>query len=112
MKKIIVSILICPISVGFLTGCIDDPVAPDYADATVYEQALNDGIDTTGKIVYFVVDSINLNSAFGYNLMAGEHLNFCSSTNPNLNVGDGLTVKIKEVRLVLGSYIIYYDIVK
>jgi len=108
----IASILICITLVGSLTACKKDPIILDYANAIVYEQALNDGTDTTGKIVYFVVDSINPNSAFGYNLTAGEHLNFCSSTNPNVNVGDGLTVKVKEVKSFIGSYIIYYDIMK
>jgi hypothetical protein len=112
MRRMIVSILICLALTVSLIACKNGSVTTDYANATVYEQALNDGTDTIGKIIYFVVESINPNSTFGYNLMAGEHLNFCSSTNPNVKVGDGLTIKIKEINYFIGSYIIYYDIIK
>ena len=64
------------------------------------------------KSVCLVVVSINPESAFGYNLMAGEHLNFCSSTNPNVSIGDEFTVKVKEINHFMGSYIIYYDIIE
>lgn len=83
---------------------------PDYLDAAAFEKALNTGADLRGKTVRFKVDNITPDSSFGYNLQAGEHLNFCSNENPYVNIGDTITVEVKEVKSLLGSYIIYYDI--
>lgn len=80
----------------------------DYADAESFEAALNAGEDLTGKTVTFTVDKFAPSSAFGYNLQAGEHLNFCSSENPKVKEGDTVTVKVEDVRSVIGSYIISY----
>lgn len=76
------------------------------------EAALNAGTDVTGKVVQFTVSEIVPDSAFGYNLQTGEHLNFCSTSNPNVAVGDTVTVEIKEVISSLGSYIITYTLLK
>ncbi len=51
-------------------------------------------------------------SAFGYNIQAGENLNFCFPDNSNVKAGDILTVKVEEVTSLLGSYIIKYEMVK
>ncbi|MDE5557511.1 MAG: hypothetical protein K2J32_07430 [Ruminococcus sp.] len=80
----------------------------DYKDAESFESALNAGEDLIGKTVTFTVEEFSPNSAFGYNLQAGEHLNFCSSENPNAKAGDTVTVKVESVKSVIGSYIIYY----
>ena len=80
----------------------------DYKDAESFESALNSGDDLTGKTVTFTVDSIEPSSTFGYNLQAGEHLNFCSENNPKVKEGDTITVKVDEVKSFMGSYIIYY----
>ena len=50
MKKTIASVLICLFIFGILAACEND-VVPDYINDTVYEQALNDGTDTTGKSI-------------------------------------------------------------
>lgn len=88
-------------------GCVSEPVI-DYPNAEALELAINAGVDVKGKTVTFVVQEFRPNSAFGYNLISGEHLNFCSSEHPEVNVGDTVTVKITEVVNVLGSYVITY----
>ena len=84
----------------------------DYPNVTDFEIALNAGEDVAGKTVTFTVDIVIPNSAFGYNIQAGEHLNFCSDTNPRVKQGDVITVKVIEVSSMLGSYIIRYKMVK
>lgn len=84
-------------------------VNADYKDAEGFESALNSGEELSGKTVTFTVNKIAPNSAFGYNLQAGEHLNFCSPSNPDVKEGDTLTVKVESVKSVLGSYIVYYE---
>ncbi len=81
----------------------------DYNDITKFETDLNSGKSMEGKIVSFVVNDIKPQSAFGYNLITGEHLNFVSASNPNVKVGDTVRVKVTEVSTVLGSWIIKYD---
>lgn len=83
----------------------------DYANIELFEAALNEGNDVTGKAVTFTIDKINPDSAFGHNLMAGEHVNFCSDNDPGFSVGDTVTVKALKVESVLGSWIIYYETV-
>lgn len=89
----------------------ESTVTPDYLNVEDFEAALNDGKDLAGKTVTFTVTTLVPDSAFGYNLQTGEHLNFCSSTHPGVKEGDTLTVKVTEIQSVLGSYIIYYEIV-
>lgn len=84
-------------------------VTVDYEDAASFEAALNTGTDLTGKTVRFKVDAIVPDSAFGYNLQTGEHLNFCSTKNPGVKVGDTVTATVKEVSSMMGSYVITYD---
>ena len=108
MKKA-TSILLAMLLLLSLVGCgAAEPVTPDYADAASFEADLNTGADLTGKIVQFTVNTVVPDSAFGYNLQAGEHLNFCSSNNPKVSAGDTVTVEVQEVTSVLGSYIISY----
>lgn len=80
----------------------------DYLDAASFEADLNAGADLTGKVVQFTVDKLAPNSAFGYNMQSGEHLNFCSDANPDVSVGETVTVEVTEVKNTLGSYIIRY----
>ena len=84
---------------------------PDYEDVVSFEGALNAGEDLTGKTVAFTVNELIPDSAFGYNIQAGEHLNFCSPNNPGVKTGDAITVKVTEVTSMLGSYIISYEMV-
>ena len=80
-----------------MASCGTKSVTPDYDDAASFEAALNTGADLTGKVVRFKVVEVVPNSAFGYNVQAGEHLNFCSSNNPKVAAGDTVTVEVVEV---------------
>lgn len=88
------------------------PGDPDFESAEEFEAALNAGKNLTGKTVRFKVKELHPNSAFGYNMWAGEHLNFCSPTHPNKRAGDTATVKVTKVVSFLGSYIISYTNLK
>lgn len=81
----------------------------DYDSISSFESALNDGDDVEGKTVEITVDEFVPDSAFGYNIQTGEHLNFCSLDNPGVKEGDTLIVKVTDVESVLGSFIIYYE---
>ncbi len=109
-KSLTYTLILCVIFSFILTACGDIKV--DFENAEAFETALNAGDDLTGKVVTFTVNELVPDSAFGYNLQAGEHLNFCSSKNPGVKAGETVTVKVTEVSSVLGSYIIEYKIVK
>lgn len=107
MRRLVL-IFLTVLFVFSLAACASTEITPDYADAGSFEAALNAGNDLTGKTVQFTVDAFVPNSTFGYNLQAGEHLNFCSSKNPKVSVGDTVIVEVTGVSNVLGSYIIDY----
>ena len=108
MKKALTLLLVFSLLALPLVGCESTPVTPDYTDVASFKADLNAGKDLTGEIVQFTVDEIVPDSFFGYNLQSGEHLNFCSTSNPKVSVGDTVTVEVKEVTSMLGSYIISY----
>lgn len=81
----------------------------DYANAEAFEAALNAGENLTGKTVRFVVTKFIPKSFFGYNLVGGQHLNFCSPHNPDAEVGQELTVVVQDVVSTMGSWIISYE---
>ena len=81
----------------------------DYGDAESFETALNEGKNLEGKIVRFVAGEFHPNSAWGYNVWAGEHLNFVSSEHPDIQEGDTVVVKVTTVKNALGSWIINYE---
>ncbi len=111
MKKLVcLSMLL--VFVFVLVSCGNNDVSVDYDSAAAIEEALNNGEDVIGKVVTFEVNKLVPNSAFGYNMQAGEQLNFCSEKNPKMEEGDTVTVEVTEVSSVLGSYIISYKIVK
>lgn len=111
MKRIY-ALLVSILLVVSLVACGGKKVTVDYANEVDFEAALNAGEDVTGKVVTFTVKELVPNSAFGYNLQAGEHLNFCSEKNPGAKAGDVVTVRIKEVTSMLGSYIITYEMIE
>ena len=84
----------------------------DYPDAASFEAALNSGKDVTGKIVTFRADELHPQSAYGYNIWAGEHLNFVSARNPGIEEGSYVTVAVTDVLYQLKSYMIYYEILE
>ena len=108
LKKLFV---LCVAVCMFLTACGGE-VEADYKNAADFEKALNEGQDLKGKTVTFIVDEVVPDSAFGYNLYAGEHLNFCSDKNPRVKAGESITVKVEEVRSFFGSWIISYKKIK
>lgn len=103
MQRLLVLLII----VFVLIGCSNTSVEPEYNE-NEFESALNDGEDLTGAVVSFTVNELIPDSAFGYNMVAGEHLNFVSSKNPNVDVGDEVIVEVEEIDSLLGSYIISY----
>ena len=86
-----------------------DTIVADYDNTVDFETALNNGEDVIGKIAIVSVKNIEPDSAFGYNLQAGEHLNFCSDSDPDVEVGEIITVRVGKVATVLNSYIISYE---
>ena len=109
MKKIITGFFIGILALLLFTGC-GSSTKEEKADYTTEqaEKALNDGESIDGKTVKITVDKLVPNSAFGYNIQTGEHLNFVSSENPNVKEGDSLVVKVSKVESTLGSFIITY----
>ena len=87
----------------------DENLTPDYYDAESFEAALNAGEDVTGKTVQFAVLAFSPDSPFGYNMQAGEHLNFCSDSDPAVTAGDAVTLRVTKVSVMLRSYIVWYD---
>lgn len=81
----------------------------DYPDDALYEAALNRGEKTEGKIVRFKVLAVKPKSEFGFNLWAGEHLNFCTQEGFPVKEGDTILAKVSKVDHCIGSWIIYYD---
>ena len=114
MKKIFISFLALMLMFVFIgcdsgSGSSKKKSKIDYENVADFEADLNEGKDLTGKVVQFTVDKYVPNSAFGYNMQTGEHLNFCSEKNPKVKEGDTVTVKVKEVSSMMGSYIISYE---
>ncbi len=81
----------------------------DYGDAESFEAALVRGENLEGKTVLITVTEFQPNSSFGYNLLAGEHLNFVSDRHPDSKAGDSLSVKAIEISNQSGSWIIKYE---
>jgi len=91
-----------------LTGCGNGNVKPDYTTEQ-FEEALNKGENLEGKTVSVEVDKVVPNSAFGYNIQTGKHLNFVSTENSNVKKGDKVVLKVEKVESALGSFIISYE---
>lgn len=82
----------------------------NYENAKDFESALNDGEDTVGKTVQFEVKEVHPDSALGYNLWAGEHLNFVGDDAKEAKEGDSLTVLVRSAKKRLGSWVIKYEL--
>lgn len=109
MKKLI-AILLIVIFTFSIIGCDKkEELKVDYPNEADFEAALNAGENLIGKTVTFTVTDFKPDSAFGYNLFAGEHLNFVSSEHPNISVGETVTVKVTNVINFLQSWIINYE---
>lgn len=108
-KSGLICVLVCVLSLLLLTACGQKAETIDYGDAESFEAALNNGEDLTGKIVQFEALELHPQSVYGYNIWAGEHLNFVSSTNPDVSAGDTVVVKATTIESSMGSWFIYYD---
>ena len=86
-----------------------EEVMIDYGDAESFEAALNDGKNLEGKVVRFIAGEFHPQSKLGYNVWAGEHLNFVSSRNPDIQEGDTVTVKTTTIENMAGSWVINYE---
>lgn len=81
----------------------------DYEDSASFENALNDGEKVYGKIVQFDVREYKPDSALGINCWSGEHLNFISDNEFDVNSGDIVVGYVKEeAQKKLGSWKIPY----
>ncbi len=80
----------------------------DYGDAESFEAALNEGENLEGKVVRFVAKELHPDSPLGYNVWAGEHLNFISKRNPDIKAGDTVVVRTETIENTLGSWVITY----
>lgn len=86
-----------------------EEVVIDYGDAESFEAALNEGKNLENKVVRFVAGEFHPDSKLGYNVWAGEHLNFVSSRDPDLQEGDIVTVRTTTIENVIGSWVINYE---
>ena len=86
-----------------------EEVMIDYGDAESFEAALNEGKNLEGKVVRFIAGEFHPQSKLGYNVWAGEHLNFVSSRNPDIQEGDTVTVKTTTIENMAGSGVINYE---
>ena len=116
MRKIrlgIVALLACVMLSLLLCSCGGGSggTEVDYGDAQAFEEALNRGENLENKTLMFTVTELHPDSALGFNVCGGEHLNFISGRNPDLKVGDTAGVKATEITSLLGSWIIKYEII-
>jgi|GEM_PF-703747 len=99
----VLALALCSCSCGKKTADID------YGDAISFEIMLNEGEDMKEKVVQFTADDVKTDTAYGYNIWAGKHLNFISSANPNIKEGDTITARVTSTRMNSGSWFIEYE---
>lgn len=89
----------------------DGTITVDYDSAESFESALNDGADTTNKIVSFEATEVAPDSAVGFNVMAGEHLNFKSKDAKEISDHEQVTVIVTNAKSKIGSWFIDYELI-
>lgn len=109
IKKIITMSIIFSMLCMTLCACGSKSIVVDYADAASFEAALNAGENLEGKTLIFEALELHPDSAAGYNVWAGEHLNFISSRNPDIKAGDQVAVKATVIESNMGSWFIQYE---
>jgi predicted RNA-binding protein with TRAM domain len=109
MKKLLVGLLSSFMVLLLLAGCGSNKTVKAEYTTKQFETALNKGDNLEGKTVSVKVNKLVPNSAFGYNIEAGKHLNFVSPDNPNVKKGETLILKVTKVASALGSYVISYE---
>ncbi|MBF0015322.1 hypothetical protein HAX42_14010 [Enterococcus casseliflavus] len=102
-------ILLVTLFIGlFLVACGSTKKKADFTTKEA-ETALNNGEDINGKTVEITVDEYVPDGALGYTIQTGEHLNFVSSDNPNVEKGDTIIVKVVKTENVLGSFVMTFE---
>lgn len=110
MRKYIFLLFVSIFCCTFVVACgKSSNVIIDYADAESFESALNAGENLEGKVVQFVANELHPKSIYGYNIWAGEHLNFVSERNPDVKEGDTVVVRTTIIKSNLQSWIIEYE---
>ncbi|GAB6091804.1 hypothetical protein [Furfurilactobacillus curtus] len=111
MKKVIkrgVSAALILALLLLLAACGSESTKADYTTKQA-ETALQKGKDLKDKTISIRADKLVPDSAFGYNIETGKHLNFVSENNPHIKKGQKVIVKVKRVTSQLGSFIITYN---
>lgn len=132
INKRMISIIITVLLISTITACGNEEsvasVSPDtivklqqaYADGTItvdydsaesFEAALNNGTDTTNKIVTFEAIEVAPNSTVGFNVMAGKHLNFKSKDVKDISDHEQVTVLVTNTKSKIGSWFIDYELI-
>lgn len=81
----------------------------DYSSAESFVSALRDGKDVEGKTVRFVVKDVFSGADWIYNIQAGENLYFISNTDPQVEKGDTVTVRVNATVNLFGKWLIDYE---
>ena len=85
----------------------------DFKTAEQFESALNNGEKVKGKLVQFKINEYNPDSALGINCWAGEHLNFISEKELDVEKGFSIIGKVtSEPDNFFHSWIIKYEALK
>ena len=84
----------------------------DYSDAVSFEAALNNGENVKGAVVQFNVVEYKPDSVLGINCWSGEHLNFISEKELDVEKGNVIIGRITaEPTKSLGSWTIPYEVI-
>ena len=85
----------------------------DYSNSELFEKALNAGTTVKGAIVRFDVVEYKPYSAIGINCWSGEHLNFISEEELDVEKGDIIVGRITEEPInAIGSWRIKYEVIE
>lgn len=97
MGKKIISIVLITFMCLALVACGGASQKADYNDDKSFEAALNNGENVEGKIVSFEAVEVVPDSAMGYNIWGGEHLNFVPRESVDAKVGETITLRVIAV---------------
>ena len=94
-----------------MTDTDTDSMKIDFDNAESFETALNEGEAVKNKIIKFDVAEYKPDSAMGINCWSGEHLNFISDEELDVNKGDIVIGQITdEPSKSFGSWEIHYEV--
>lgn len=90
----------------------------DFSDEVIFEETLNNNRDNfnsedfEGKTVKVFVREYLPDARIGCNIHSGEHLNFISSYDVQVEDGSYIIAKITKVESIFDRWLIYYDMVE